>query len=240
VKSISGQWQNYGDGVAFADPGEGAEDDDTSGFIGGDREADFTDKVMDMSDGLAFLNMITEGKSGFKTPVHGRGVADLHMTGSGAGVFEDLLYPVRGEAAVYHAQIGHDIEDTGKVGVDTLEGTGRGAKVFGVDGRNPCIAGDGEGTTVKIGRGPPDDGQVEGPGHSPLLFQHDGIGNKVVSGEGKDGQFGPARVQIDVVVRGADQLREFRGNLLRRGAVASARTGAGEIEAVPGGAAMAT
>ena len=187
-----------------------------------------------MTQRLPFLNPVSDGHGWLETSIDGRGMANLHVPRAGTGVLEQVLNPAWRKGAVNHAETGHYVENSFEVALHPFERPGRRSEILAIDGGHSRVAGDGERPSLEIGRRPPDYGQIKIPCHAPLGFQDRGIGDEIVAGEGIDTEFRAARVEVDVMGRGANQFGERGRGFLGDTAIFSSRTGTGEVESVLG------
>ena len=234
---MSRLFQNNGDaGVGF-DAGVGVQHDDLAGVAGADLDRRLSQRIVDRPQQIAGGDAVPQFDGRFEEASPGGGVVDLHVTRRGTVIFDHPLAGGHlGGRAGQQAEVGQDVLAAPHVRLDPVGGELAPPEVLAVDGGNVVVAGDREGPAVEAPVGPPDQGQPEDLSHPALLFEHAGIAMQHVAREGQHLQPGAAGVQIDVEIGLRDLGGEGVGGLFGERPIRPARAGAGEIEAIFGGA----
>lgn len=180
------------------------------------------------------MDELPQFDGGFKKPGKGGGIADLHVTGIGPGIFDDEWMGVLpGFSRIpEHIESGHHREAAVDIGLDALWVTAAAPAVLGVNGGNPGIAGSGHGSPIQCRRGAPDQWQAHGACHLPLGIQSRGIVDQAVATQWVNVHRPTAAVQIDVKVRIGNHIVQGGGDLLGGASLQITGESSGEIFAI--------
>ncbi len=121
------------------------------------------------------------------------------------------------------------------VGRDASRFAAAATEVLHINRRYPRVARHRQRSTLKARVGAPDDRQAEGTRHAALCCQDGRIAVQHVTYQRQDTQTGAASVQVDVIIRRTNQLRQGVCDPLGDGAIGPTWAGPSKIEAVLGG-----
>lgn len=192
-----------------------AEDQDDARPLGLNGLEVAAQRVGHCARGVADLDPLTERHGGFKKSIARRWMSNLHVSETGAGVFDHQRGNGWGlDDAANGVQINQDVKAASDACGHSARVAPAAAEELGVDRKHVDVSGHRQRTAVEPGIGPPKDRQSEDPGHALLTFQDIGCVIQHVARQEISLRPRASGVQVDISARSFDQGGEGERDLL--------------------------